>query len=155
MGVIVDKLSSLAKVSLRLRLVATIACACLVWSVVLVIAMFALTPGTVEFADLKLDTAEVRLRNPGASTVVGPFLIQLSLQPEGGEWHPLGTQMLDKVPAGYLITRDFVPHDVGELVKKPFTVRVQVNVDESKLLEREVKHAGTEEPEVKRAGTEQ
>lgn len=69
---------------------------------------------------------KVRLSNAGTGTLNGPLKVLLWTQlPEQG-WVAAGEQNVDKVPAGWNLTKDFFIAEAPELLNSSFTVKAQL-----------------------------
>lgn len=69
---------------------------------------------------------EVNIRilvdNPGATTQQGPIEITLMGRRHGGEWSPLQSWQVPKLPAGYQVARDYFSR-----VERDFELRAVVS----------------------------
>jgi hypothetical protein len=114
--------------------------------------VFASPAGPVEINDLAVSQSnvfgvlniKVRMNNPHASTIQGPIQVKFAIKGEQGDFQEIGEQKVDKIPAGWKITRDFVQHDENAQMKPPFTVRVQVLVPGAATVEKETLYEGQE-----------
>ena len=97
--------------------------------------------GQLEFDPIKVElknsvNVRIALRNPQTETLRAPLVIELWGRPRGqGQWRQLKTwNGLDKIPAGYRITRDYFT-EMQPLFASPFELMVQVHrSDNSEVL---------------------
>jgi hypothetical protein len=85
---------------------------------------------------------KVRMKNPNTSTVRGPIQVKVAIKTDQGTFQDIAEQSVEKFPAGWTVTRDFVQHDANSQAKPPFTVRVQVLVPGAPPVEKELLYQG-------------
>lgn len=83
---------------------------------------------------------KVRMSNGTATTLAGPLKVLLFTQMPGKEWTPAGEQQMEKLPAGWNVTKDFFIVDAGDLLTNPFTVKAQVKREGELLEEKTASH---------------
>lgn len=102
------------------------------------------TPGTLSMDEPSIQVGgqsgvinvKVRLSNGGGGTLPGPLKVLLWTQLPGQEWTAAGEQSMDKLPAGWNVTKDFFIVDASDLLSNPFGVKAQVKRGNELLVEK-------------------